>query len=125
MYEEYINEGLNIVRRIFNKYDGRIRNPWNEIECGDHYTRGMSSWSILLALEGYNYNGYRGEISFNPRINYDDFKGFFSTESGWRLFVQRRTDNRQVNKLILRYGNLSLNRISLKIPLGKIHVRFN
>jgi len=119
IYEGYVNEGLNIVRGVFNRYDGRVRNPWNEIECGDHYTRGMSSWSLLLALEGYSYNGYKGEINFNPKINYDDFRGFFSTGSGWGLFTQKRTENEQVNKLILKYGNLSLNQVGLKIPLGR------
>ena len=34
-----VEEGLEIVRSCRNRYDGRIRNPFNEYECG-HWTRG-------------------------------------------------------------------------------------
>jgi uncharacterized protein (DUF608 family) len=60
IYEGMIEEGLAIIKGARDRYDGIgrppiPRNPWNEIECGGHYARAMSSWSILLALSGYEY----------------------------------------------------------------------
>ena len=45
-------EGLNdeanrILDAMWHRHDGRIRNPYNEIECGDHYVRSMAGWSVL------------------------------------------------------------------------------
>ena len=57
IYEGLIEEGFAIVKGARDRYDGIPRppierNPWNEIECGGHYARAMSSWSLLLALVG-------------------------------------------------------------------------
>ena len=65
------------------------RNPWSEIECGGHYARAMSSWSLLLALSGYYYDGPEGALGFSPRYHPDDFKSFFCAPEGWGSFAQR------------------------------------
>ena len=38
-----VEEGLEIVRVCRDRYDGRVRNPFNEYECGHWYARAMSS----------------------------------------------------------------------------------
>jgi non-lysosomal glucosylceramidase len=48
-YEGLDDEGLAIVRGVRERYDGNRRNPFNEIECGDHYVRAMAGWSLLSA----------------------------------------------------------------------------
>lgn len=35
-----------------NKYDGTRRSPWNEIECGDHYTRPMAGFLLFEIASG-------------------------------------------------------------------------
>lgn len=40
-------DGHRILDAIWRRHDGRIRNPYNEIECGDHYVRSMAGWSVL------------------------------------------------------------------------------
>ena len=57
-----IEEALAIVQGARDRYDGIPRppigrNPWNEIECGGHYARAMSSWSLLSGASGYEYDG--------------------------------------------------------------------
>jgi uncharacterized protein (DUF608 family) len=41
---------LDIVRAARNRYDGRVRNPYNEYECGHWYARAMSSYALLQAF---------------------------------------------------------------------------
>ena len=40
-----VEEGLEIVRACRDRYDGRVRNPFNEYECGHWYARAMSSYA--------------------------------------------------------------------------------
>ena len=39
-----------------NKYDGTRRSPWNEVECGDHYTRPMAGFLLFEIASGQVYN---------------------------------------------------------------------
>ncbi|HVU79228.1 MAG TPA: GH116 family glycosyl-hydrolase [Gaiellaceae bacterium] len=49
-------EGRRVVSALWARYDGTRRNPFNEIECGDHYARAMAGWSVLDALGGVRYD---------------------------------------------------------------------
>src|SRR3984893_18951986 len=51
-----LKEGLDIVRTSRNRYDGRIRNPFNEYECGHWYARALSSYGYLQAITGARYD---------------------------------------------------------------------
>ena len=42
-----VAEGLTLVRAVHDRYAATKRNPWNEIECGDHYARALASWACL------------------------------------------------------------------------------
>ena len=56
LWEGLEEEGLQILRAVWQRYDGRRRNPYNEIECGDHYARAMAGWSVLEALAGFRHD---------------------------------------------------------------------
>ena len=43
IFEGKVKEGLNIVRTLRKRYDGRVRNPFDEYECGHWYARAMRS----------------------------------------------------------------------------------
>src|SRR5260221_8971047 len=49
LFEGLEAEGLAILEGVRGRYDGTRRNPYNEIECGDHYSRAMAGWSLLQA----------------------------------------------------------------------------
>jgi len=53
--EGFTKEGLTIVKALRSRYDGRVRNPWNEYECGNYYARAMASYALLGALSGFRY----------------------------------------------------------------------
>ena len=46
-----VQEGLEVVRACRDRYDGRVRNPFDEYECGHWYARAMSSYALLFGLE--------------------------------------------------------------------------
>ncbi|BCS31676.1 hypothetical protein TBR22_A08790 [Luteitalea sp. TBR-22] len=56
LYEGLEAEGLQCIRMIRARYDGRRRNPFDEAECGHHYARAMASWAAILALTGFHYS---------------------------------------------------------------------
>jgi len=116
LYAGMTKEALSILKGLDERYQPSKHNPWNEIECGDHYARAMASWGVLLALEGFSYNGPEGRLSFEPRIGPDKFKGFFSAAEGWGTIGQERTANTQTNSIDVRYGRLPLRDWTVKLP---------
>jgi len=129
LWEGLTLEGLAITRMIHDRYDAPRRNPWNEVECGDHYARSMASYGVYLAACGFKYHGPRGRIGFAPRLTPENFKCAFTSAEGWGSFSQKQ-DKRDIQCLIhLRWGRLKLNSISLILPEGavarKVRVKSN
>lgn len=97
IYEGYTEEALNIVTAVRDRHDGIRRNPWNEVECGHHYARSMSSWALLLALSGVQTNMANNELHFNPiadaSTSEDIFQTFWSTGTAWGTFRQTKTSD--------------------------------
>jgi len=81
--EGFVTEGLTVVKALRSRYDGRIRNPWNEYECGNYYARAMSSYALLGALSGFRYSAAERTLWFGPQLKIRPFKTFFSTASGF------------------------------------------
>jgi non-lysosomal glucosylceramidase len=62
MFEGMTDTGLRLLRALRGRYDGSRRNPWNEIECGDHYARAMAGFSVLGAYTGARYDASTGHL---------------------------------------------------------------
>ncbi|MCP5523679.1 MAG: hypothetical protein H7A46_19245 [Verrucomicrobiales bacterium] len=77
-----IEEGLEIVRVCRDRYDGRIRNPFNEYECGHWYARAMASYALLQSLSGARYDAVEKVLYLDPPIS-GDFRCFLSTATGY------------------------------------------
>jgi len=92
IFEDYIEEGLKVAKAVRDRHDGIKRNPWDEGENTHHYARSMSSWGLLIALSGFKFDMVEGKISFDPKINQDDFLCFFSTGKGWGIYRQKKDD---------------------------------
>ena len=117
IYENFIEEGLSIVKAIRERYDGRKRNPWNEEECGSHYVRAMASWGVLTALTGYSYSGPEKKISFDPKVHHEKFKCFWSCGSGWGSFSQESEKNkREKIEILVEFGSLKLKQFTFHLP---------
>jgi len=75
-------EALDIVRVCRNRYDGRVRNPFNEIECGHWYVRAMSSYGLMQGLTGFRYDAVSKTLYIDSKIG-DSFDSFFSCQTGY------------------------------------------
>lgn len=111
-----VDEGLAIVKGVHSRYDGTKHNPWNEIECGDHYARAMASYGILTAVQDYWYDGPQGIMGFDPKLNADHFTGFFTAAEGWGNISQTRQGQTQQNEVAVKYGRLMLKELRISVP---------
>lgn len=76
-----VEKGLDIVRTCRNRYDGTVRNPFNEYECGHWYARAMSSYALLQGLTGVRYDALDKILYIDSEAG--DFTSFISTETGF------------------------------------------
>jgi len=97
---------LAIVHAVDDRYDGVAHNPWNEVECGDHYARAMASFGTFQALCGFVYDGPNGRIGIAPRLNTDHFAAFFVAAEGWGTVRQTRTADQLSQQIDLKWGRL-------------------
>jgi uncharacterized protein (DUF608 family) len=81
MFKGEVEKGLDIVRECRERYDGRVRNPFNEYECGNWYARAMSSYGLLEGLTGARFDAVDRILYINSRVG--DFTSFISTETGF------------------------------------------
>jgi uncharacterized protein (DUF608 family) len=118
IYEGMVEEGFCVAKGARDRYDGVPRppigrNPWCEIECGGHYTRAMSSWSLLLALSGFHYDGPQAALRFTPSYKSNDFKSFFSSPEGWGSFSQKVEGKTQKSEIAVKSGKLCVKTLEL------------
>lgn len=62
--EGLAEQGEAILAGLWARYDGRRRNPYNEVECGDHYVRSLAGWSALQAMSGLRHDSLAGAFAF-------------------------------------------------------------
>ncbi len=77
-----VEEGLEIVRGARTRYDGRVRNPFDEYECGHWYARALASYALLEALGGARYDAVDQVLHLRPRVP-GDFASFLATATGY------------------------------------------
>jgi len=77
-----IDEGLEIVRAVRDRYDGRVRNPFDEYECGHWYARAMASYALLQGMSGARYDAVDKVLYLKPSVR-GDFRAFLSTATGY------------------------------------------
>jgi len=109
IWEGLVQEGLAVTRAVHDRYSASRRNPYNEVECGDHYARSMASYGVYLAACGFEYHGPKAHIGFAPRLTPENFKAAFTSAEGWGTFSQ----NKQKAELVLQYGKLRVKTLSL------------
>ena len=100
-----VEKGLEIVREVRRRYDGTVRNPFNEYECGHWYARAMSSYALIQGLTGLFYDAVDKTLYINSQLG-DDFQSFISTETGYGLAGLRNGEP----FLEVAFGNIEVKR---------------
>ena len=113
-----LQDGLAITRAIHDRYSATKRNPYNEIECSDHYARAMASYGIFIAMCGFEYHGPKGYIAFSPKLTPQNFQAAFTSAAGWGSFNQQRTNVSQTHTITLLQGQLTLNTLAFDLAPG-------
>lgn len=139
MAEGLIQEALVLTRAVHDRYHAAKRNPFNEIECSDHYVRAMASYGTFITACGFEYHGPSGVISFTPRISAADFKAPFTAAEGWGSYSQQISSSREgpasfhpysqlgsssrsgsasllTAQIVVIYGHVDLQRVRLAVP---------
>ncbi len=116
--EGMLTEGLAVTRMIHDRYHPLRRNPWNEVECGDHYARAMASYGVFLAACGYEHHGPKGHLGFAPRLTPENFRAAFTTAQAWGTFTQRIEGATQRAEIEVKWGKLRLRTLALQVPQG-------
>ncbi|SIO49227.1 GH116 family glycosyl-hydrolase [Chitinophaga niabensis] len=114
MAEGLTDEAMILTRTVHDRYHAAKRNPFNEIECSDHYARAMASYGTFITACGFEYHGPSGYIAFAPRISASDFKAPFTGAEGWGTYSQQ-SGKAFSAEISMGYGHLDLQRIVLAV----------
>jgi uncharacterized protein (DUF608 family) len=104
IFTDKVKEGLEIVRACRKRYDGIIRNPFDEYECGHWYARALASYALIEGLTGVRYDAVEKTLYVHSRIG--DFVSFLSTNSGFA-------------NVLYKNGKVSLKNVYGMIPIQK------
>jgi uncharacterized protein (DUF608 family) len=109
IYHGMIDEGLAVVNDIHDRYlrAGRF---WNHVECGNHYYRAMSSWTLLHALTGFTWDAPKGELGFAPAFDLSAHDYPFFASTAWGTYSQ---ESDRLVSIVLEGGSLVVKRLLL------------
>ncbi|OUS78412.1 hypothetical protein B1748_02110 [Paenibacillus sp. MY03] len=107
IYMGFEQEGLSIVRACRDRFDGRVRNPFSEYECGEWYGRSLSSYALLWAYGGIRYDALNQTLYVKRTAANHDFTTFISAATGYGMagvkdgipFVKCQSGEIQVNQI--------------------------
>ncbi len=111
---DLVEKGLAVERMIHDRYHAARRNPWNEVECGDHYGRALASYGVFTAACGFEHHGPKQHIGFAPRLTPENFQCAFTSAEGWGSYSQTVENGKLKAEISVRWGKLSLQTIALQ-----------
>ena len=81
----FYEEAVKVIHGVRDRYEGRKRNPYNEMECGNNYARSMAAYSFLPIMSGMIFDLPHKTFGFAPREipGEDTFRAFFAVGKAW------------------------------------------
>lgn len=102
-----VTQGREILQACRDRYSGKIRNPFNEYECGHWYARALASYGFLQSLTGVRFDAVDKILYIDSKVG--DFTSFLSTETGF-------------GTVSMKLGKASVKVVYGKIPVEKISI---
>jgi uncharacterized protein (DUF608 family) len=123
-----LKEGFGVVLAVSDRYNGKLRtglspyetwgysgNPFCDEEWGKFYARPMSVWSLLIAAQGFVYDGPLNLIGFKPKWQPDNHKSFFISATAWGLYSQQKNGDKVTCNIRVDYGTLTVDKLIFEI----------
>ncbi|UCF35850.1 MAG: hypothetical protein JSU96_13560 [Acidobacteriota bacterium] len=122
MIEGMVEEGLEIVRLCRQRYDGSIRNPFNEYECGHWYARALASYGLIQGLTGLRYDAVEKTLYLDSQVG-ADFRAFLAVEGGYataglkggKPFLEVRSGTIDVSRVVVSGEEMALSPADVKV----------
>jgi len=111
VYMGRIDDALDVVRAIRDRYDGERRNPFDEAECGHHYARAMASWGLIPGLTGFSYSAVDRHMRFARAT--EPTQWFWSTGDAWGTSLQRPVAGGAEVSVHVRGGALLIEKVAV------------
>jgi uncharacterized protein (DUF608 family) len=83
-YSNY-TDALTVVQNIENRH-ARAGRLWDHLECGDHYYRAMSSWTLMLGATGFIPDVPMNRLTIAPPVG--DVRAPWASSTGWGYLEQ-------------------------------------
>lgn len=110
------DQAMAVTSDVHDRYAKRLT-PWNHIECGDHYYRPLSVWTVLLGLQGFRWDAPRQSLGFTPRTQPLDHRSLFCTPQGWGDYYAETASGRRQHRLELKSGALTVRELTFGLAL--------
>lgn len=117
IFEKMVNEGIKVLKEIYDRYSiaGHF---WNHVEWGEHYSRPLSSLTVIPAFEGVKYDGMSNTLTIDPAVN--NLSWILLLPSAWgKIEIKEKKEV----KITIFHGELTLKR--LKIPYKPKSIKVN
>ena len=114
IYSGLVQEGIEVVEASRHRQNMKDGNPWGKGTSVDENIKAMSSWGLLLALSGFEYDAKEKIIGFRPRISHYDFQAFWSCGEAWGEF---KVDKHQLLLTVVD-GDIEVEQLNLTGPQG-------
>lgn len=111
--EGLADEAEAILAALHARYSGMRRNPFNQVECGDHYVRALAGWSVLRAFGGIRFDASDGTLYLHEATPVDGFHGPWVAGGSFGHLARERVGARVEVRLTCLGGRLEVGRVAL------------
>lgn len=100
----YINEAVDLIEKLRARFNGKNRNPWNEMECGHHYARSLASFGPYQEYIGLKLDLVNETIKLRPQ---NLGKYFVLARDAWGIVDVESLGENLTYQIDSKYGDLS------------------